>query len=92
MEISLDFNHKPIIFIRFNPDSYINKDNIKIKSCWKIGLDNICRINNKYEKEWQDRLIILKYTIKYWLNNNTNKTIEVIELFYDQNIIKEIEI
>jgi len=92
MEISLDFEHKPIVFIRFNPDSYINKDNIKIKSCWKTGLDNIYRINKKYEKEWEERLNILKENIKYWLNNNTNKTIEVIELFYDQNCTKEIEI
>jgi hypothetical protein len=92
MEISLDFEHKPIVFVRFNPDSYINKDNVKIKSCWKTGLDGIFRINEKYQKEWEERLNILKENIKYWLNNNTNKTIEVIELFYDQNIIKEIEI
>jgi hypothetical protein len=26
MEISKDFNHRPIIFIRFNPDSYLKMD------------------------------------------------------------------
>ena len=28
---------------------------------------------------------ILKQTIEYWLNNKTDKTIEIIQLFYDLN-------
>ena len=32
MEISKDLGHRPIVFIRFNPDSYIDKDGKKIKS------------------------------------------------------------
>ena len=31
----------------------------------------------------QQRLEILKQTIEYWLNNKTDKTIEIIQLFYD---------
>jgi hypothetical protein len=34
MEIYQDLNYKPIIFIRFNPDQYIDNKNIKIESCW----------------------------------------------------------
>ena len=36
MEISTDFGHRPIVFIRFNPDSYI-KNNVKITSCWNVN-------------------------------------------------------
>jgi hypothetical protein len=38
MEISQDLGHRPIIFIRFNPDSYKNENGILIKSCWKLNI------------------------------------------------------
>jgi hypothetical protein len=37
MQISQDLQHRPVIFIRFNPDDYTNKDGILIKSCWKLN-------------------------------------------------------
>jgi hypothetical protein len=37
MEISQDLGHPNIVFIRFNPDSYINKNEKKVKSCWGIS-------------------------------------------------------
>ena len=80
MEISQDINHRPLVFIRFNPDAYINIDNIKIKSCWKVNNLGIIILNDKIE--WKTRLSKLKKEIKYWLDNETTKTIEVIELFY----------
>ncbi len=36
MEISQDINHRPLIFIRFNPDDY-KKREYNITSCWGIG-------------------------------------------------------
>ena len=30
MELSQDLQHRPIVFIRFNPDSYINQNKLKI--------------------------------------------------------------
>jgi hypothetical protein len=84
MEISQDNNHRPIIFIRFNPDSYIN-DGGKVSSCWKLLKSGILSIDKKKEKEWNNRLLTLKNTINYWCdpNNILTKTIEVIYLFYD---------
>ncbi len=32
MELSLDVNHRPIVFIRFNPDEYTEND-VKTTSC-----------------------------------------------------------
>ena len=82
MELSQDVGHTPIIFIRFNPDSYMNK-NENISSCWGIDKKGICRI--KKQEEWEFRLSCLKVQIDYWLDpkNVLEKTIEIIELFYD---------
>jgi hypothetical protein len=86
MELSQDVHHRPIIFIRFNPDDYINSDNTKITSCWGINSKGICVIKKSKIKEWDYRLKILKDTITYWCKNNTEKMIETIQLFYNQNI------
>jgi hypothetical protein len=84
MELSQDLNHRPIIFIRFNPDEYTIQDN-KISSCWGINKNGICTIKKSKIKEWTDRLESLKEQIHYWTNtlNKTDKTIEVVQLFYD---------
>jgi hypothetical protein len=84
MELSKDLNHRPIIFIRFNPDKY-KKNNSIITSCWSINKNGICIINKSKKTEWDERLNILKLQIEYWINpkNKTDKTIENIELFYN---------
>jgi len=35
------------------------------------------------EKEWKERLDMLSSNINYWTKNNTDKTVEIIQLFYD---------
>jgi hypothetical protein len=82
MELSQDVGHRPIIFIRFNPDSYYNGTD-KIESCWRLDTGGLCTIRN--ERVWNERLNVLANQIKYWtdINNSTHKTVEVIELFYD---------
>jgi len=84
MELSQDVNHRPIIFIRFNPDEYTNQEN-KITSCWGVNQNGICVVKKTKKKEWDERLNSLKDQINYWTdpNNKTDKTIEVVQLFYD---------
>jgi hypothetical protein len=76
--------HRPIIFIRFNPDDYI-KDGIMITSCWGQNKKGICVVKKSKIHEWAERLHLLEHHINYWTNpeNTTNKTIETIQLFYD---------
>lgn len=82
MQISQDTGHRPIIFIRFNPDSYIlNGDNIT--SCWKINKLGICVIKNTKQDEWQFRLQNLCNKIQYWLDNKSDKIINIIHLYYN---------
>ena len=84
MQIYEDLNHRPIIFIRFNPDKYNNKG-INIQSCWAKDKKGICKIKKTKTDEWNDRLTCLKEKINYWINekNITDKAIETIELYYD---------
>lgn len=86
MILSQDVGHRPIIFIRFNPDDYLDKEKNKILSCWKINKQGICQINNRKIKEWNKRLESLNELLQYWINseNKTEKTIEVIQLYFDQ--------
>jgi hypothetical protein len=88
MTLSQDVGHRPIVFIRFNPDDYIDKKGNKIKSCWKTNkLTGIIHLDKNKLKEWDNRICSLIEQINYWVKNTTNKTIEIIQLFYDENII-----
>ena len=81
MQIFKDFNCRPIVFIRFNPDSYI-KDGKKILSSFKYhNTLEVPMIRDK--KEWNNRLTELKDKIVYWLVNIPNKEITNEYLFYD---------
>ena len=82
MELSQDLQHRPIIFIRFNPDAYTNNDGILVKSCWKLNKLGVMTISKIKQKEWEERIETLKQQIQYWIDNTIEKTIEIIELFY----------
>jgi len=84
MELSQDVGHKPIVFIRFNPDDYDDNE-IRISSCWSLNNKGICVVKKSKNNEWIQRLNTLKEQLNYWINpdNITNKTIEIIQLFYD---------
>ena len=49
MELSQDVGHRPIIFIRFNPDDYM-KGNKKISSCWVNNKQGKCNIKKGKER------------------------------------------
>ena len=54
-ELSHDVGHKPIVFIRFNPDDY-EENKIVINSCWGLDKKGICVIKKSKSKEWSQRL------------------------------------
>ena len=84
MEISQDVNFRPLIFIRFNPDGYIQNGE-KITSCWGSNKNGLCVVKKNKRTEWEDRLLVLENQVRYWLEpkNRTEKTVEVVQLFYD---------
>jgi hypothetical protein len=89
MELSQDLGHRPTIFIRFNPDEYKNGHE-KISSCWTLNKKGICVLKKSKKDEWIKRLETLVSIVKYWTNseNFIDKTIKIIQLFYDCDIYK----
>jgi hypothetical protein len=84
MELSQDVGHRPLVFIRFNPDDY-TQNSKNVSSCWGLNKLGVCVIKKSKVEEWNERLNTLKNQIEYWLTpeNQTSKTVEVIQLFYD---------
>lgn len=82
MELSQDLQHRPIVFIRFNPDGYTTPEGEKVKSCWKSNKKGVLHVSKLRQAEWEERIDSLKEQINYWINNPTEKTVEIVELFY----------
>ena len=57
----------------------------QVFSCWGQNNKGICVVKKSKQNEWKQRLNVLETQITYWIqpNNSTNKTIEIIQLFYD---------
>jgi hypothetical protein len=82
MQISQDVNHRNVIFIRFNPDTYIDTNGNKITSCWGANKYGILTIKPTKKDEWEGRIKALHEQIQYWIDNVPEKNIETIQLFY----------
>ena len=82
MELSQDVGHRPIVFIRFNPDGYIDQNGNTVRSCWRMNNNGIMQVMKIKQPEWESRIIALKQQIQYWIENQSDKTVEIIELFY----------
>ena len=83
MEISQDVGHRPIIFIRFNPDDYTDQSGTKVKSCFAADKSGIFKVAKSRVADWNMRTNALLQQIAYWSETPTTKTVEVVQLFYD---------
>jgi hypothetical protein len=83
MEISRDVGHRPIVFLRFNPDAYIDEKGNRITSCWGIDGRGMAAVKKIKLKEWKERLSALQSQIQYWIDNVPGKMVEIIQLCYD---------
>ncbi len=83
MEISKDVSRGPVVMVRFNPDRYVcaEKDK-KIPSPWAYNKLGVCTIKKKWQAEWDSRLEAWPETVEYWMNNRSDKTIEVVKSYY----------
>ena len=82
MELSRDIGHRPLVVIRFNPDKYVDAHGVKHTSCFGVdGRGMVCVAKRKRD-EWDDRLACLRSTISYWMTYRTDKTVEVVSLFF----------
>lgn len=78
-------NNKKLIFIRFNMESYKNKDTHEIiESCWKISKKSGCILINNSE-ELKFRIHELINEINFWIikKNNLEFDYDIIHLFFN---------
>lgn len=77
MEIFQDLGSRPVVFILFNPDEYIDSSGMSRPSCFgkkgKIDQDS-----------WSDRLVRVVGEIKYAMANIPDKEMTIIKLFYTE--------
>jgi uncharacterized linocin/CFP29 family protein len=86
MELFMDCGNRPLYMIRFNPDNYINREGVKVSSCWGLTKDKgLCIIKPSKQKEWNHRISCLIETIQKCSNHPPIKEIEIIHLFYDED-------
>jgi len=92
MQISSDLGHRPIIFLRLNPDKY-TIGNIIVPSCWGYNKKGLCGLISKNIEQWHSRLQALKERIEFWTKpeNVCTKTVEIEKLFFDQQIVQQID-
>ena len=81
METTQDVGHKQMVIIIFNPDKYTD-DIVKITSCWAPDGNNIMVVKKSKENEWSERMNAFNNQIQYWVENPTDKIVEIIQLFY----------
>lgn len=82
MEISQDVGHRPIVFIRFNPDGYTSHTGKKTSSCWRLNKLGVMSIVKTKQREWDERMNTLMLQIQYWTDNPPTKMIEIVQLYY----------
>ena len=82
MELAQDLGHRSMVVIRFNPDAYETIDGERVPSCWKHNKKGIVHIPKEQQKNWDARIKVLLETIQYWIDNQSEKQIEIVELFY----------
>jgi hypothetical protein len=81
MQLFQDFGSRPVVFIRFNPDSYKSKGT-KVKSCFEIHkVHGIPIIDEK--SNWKHRLNVLKDTIRRWIKEVPTQEVTSAFLFFD---------
>jgi len=82
MQLSQDIDHRPLTMIRFNPDKYI-KDDLKVGSCWRNGKNGTVLVKTKVD-EWTERLERLKRRIQKTIDNPSDQTIKLYNLFFSK--------
>jgi hypothetical protein len=85
-ELYQDFQHRPIVFVRFNPDDYKRANGSTVTSCFGYGKDGMCRVKKNKSHEIVERLNVLCDTIRHYSSSCLviNKSITQIHLYFDE--------
>ena len=79
MELFRDLGNRPMVLIRFNPDSYVRGET-SVEGCFKKTKSGAVSIR---KKEWNRRIAELTNTIHHYLHDIPSKEVEEVRLFYN---------
>jgi len=81
MEIFTDLDNKPLVMLRFNPDSYTDRRKNKVSGCFTMTKTAGWKVN---KNEWKRRTDMLLKILKDFSENSPEKEFTHLELFYDE--------
>jgi len=71
------------LFLRFNPDEYVDAGGVKVPSCWgKTPTTQEPRVAPRQSARWAERLEKLAQVIRHFVDHLPDQEVSVIELFY----------
>jgi len=82
MELFKDLGDRPLVMIRLNPDSYIDRGGRKVPGCFTVTKTSGFKPD---KKEWERRLIEVINRIKYYMSKIPEKELTHYYLFHDES-------
>ena len=75
---------RPVVFIRFNPDDYVDADGTTMESPWKTNpVNHRTEVPARCTDDWERRLARLRDSVEFHTATPPTKDITVDALFYD---------
>ena len=85
-EIYTDVGFRKLVFVRFNPDGYLNEDGERVTSCWSHDGMRILRVAPTRRSEWVVRLAALSLAVRKAITASPVEQVEQVHLFFDKTV------
>jgi hypothetical protein len=87
MQIFQDSGSRPLVMLRFNPDSFTDAAGVRHPSCFGVDKNGVLRIQPTRISEWRARLETLGVRVRHWIamarrNEFPSREITVEHLFF----------
>lgn len=83
-DLSCDVDHRPVVFIRFNPDGYVDLDGKTHTSCFGFDSPGNLDVRRSKQAEWEMRLETLREEVDYWMRERSTESMKVVNLFFNE--------
>ncbi len=81
MQLFEDYRRRPIVFLRFNPDSYTTAVGTKASSCFGRTKGGLLKVTK--EAMWNERLRVLQERVRRHVEEIPGKEVTIEHLYYD---------
>lgn len=82
MEIFQDIGHLPVVYLRFNPDAWVNRAGQQFESCFNSFKNTGAPVLTN-ERDLKNRLAILEDRIMFYIKHPPSMEITIEHLYYD---------